>query len=144
MDAVRAVRPRKPWLAASSWSYASTSTIRPPTPSTSSVAPISSGATSCTERAKNSRVSRRPATCGLEKLFRLGRRSGLLEHALRAPAEVAHVERPLVHRLRDALREIERVVENGHRRRRVLPHVVEDRALGASSEDRLRDPVDPD
>src|SRR5215475_9963304 len=54
MDAVRSVRPRKPWLAGSSWSYASTSTIRPPTPSTSSVTPIRSGATSWTLRAKNS------------------------------------------------------------------------------------------
>src|SRR3954464_15103534 len=59
MDAVRAVRPRKPWLAGSSWSYASTSTIRPPTPSTSSVAPISAGATSCTLPAKASAGSAR-------------------------------------------------------------------------------------
>src|SRR3954453_22550243 len=59
MDAVRAVRPRKPWLPGSSWSYASTSTIRPPTPSTSSVVPIRSGATSWTLRAKKLRLSMR-------------------------------------------------------------------------------------
>src|SRR5919202_4001063 len=57
MAALRAVRPRKPWLAGSSWSYASTSTMRPPTPSTSSVTPIRSGATSCTLRAKKLRLS---------------------------------------------------------------------------------------
>src|SRR5262245_47909390 len=51
----RCVRPRYPWLAGSSWSYASTSTMRPPTPSTRSVTPIRSGATSCTLRAKKSR-----------------------------------------------------------------------------------------
>src|SRR6266536_2124482 len=61
MAAFRAVRPRKPWLAGSSWSYASSSTIGPPTPSTRSVTPIRSGATSCTERAKKSRGSR--CTC---------------------------------------------------------------------------------
>src|SRR5919206_48683 len=59
MDALRAVRPPKPWLAGSSWSYASTSTIRPPTPSTSSVAPTSAGATSWTLRAKSSAGSAR-------------------------------------------------------------------------------------
>ena len=42
MTAFRSVRPRNPWLAGSSWSYASTSTIGPPTPSTSNVTPISS------------------------------------------------------------------------------------------------------
>src|SRR5919202_3412980 len=57
MAALRAVRPRKPWLAGSSWSYASTSTMRPPTPSTSSVTPIRSGATSWTLRAKKLRRS---------------------------------------------------------------------------------------
>src|ERR671929_228050 len=54
MDALRAVRPPKPWLAGSPLSYASTSTIRPPTPSTSSVAPTSAGAPSWAPRAKSS------------------------------------------------------------------------------------------
>src|SRR5262245_12628469 len=58
MDAFRAVRPAYPWLAGSSWSYASTSTISPPTPSHKSVTPIRSGATSWTLRAKKSRRSR--------------------------------------------------------------------------------------
>src|SRR5215218_9106292 len=48
MEAFRSVRRLpNPCAAGSSWSYASTSTISPPTPSTSSSAPISSGATSC-------------------------------------------------------------------------------------------------
>src|SRR5581483_9898664 len=55
MAAFRGVGPRKAWLAGSSRSYASTSTIVPPTPSTSRSAPTISGATSCTERSKNSR-----------------------------------------------------------------------------------------
>src|SRR5580765_6798716 len=59
MTAFRAVGPRNAWLAGSSRSYASTSTIRPPTPSTSSVTPIRAGATSCTLRAKNSAGSAR-------------------------------------------------------------------------------------
>src|SRR5438309_2681211 len=58
MAALRGVAPRNPWLAGSSWSYASTSTMAPPTPSTRSVTPIRSGATSCTERAKKSRRNR--------------------------------------------------------------------------------------
>src|SRR5581483_5823199 len=58
IDAFRSVGPRNPWLAGSSWSYASTSTIWPPTPSTSSVTPIRSGATSCADRAKKLRASR--------------------------------------------------------------------------------------
>ena len=53
--ALRAVRPRKEWLAGSSGVYASASTTIPPTPSTSNVAPIRSGAISCTLRAKNER-----------------------------------------------------------------------------------------
>src|SRR6185437_3608432 len=59
-------------------------------------------------------------------------------------AEVTEVERALVDRLGDALREVERVVEDDGRGRRVLPHVVQDRALGAAGEDRLGDAVDPD
>src|SRR3954465_8810428 len=59
MVALRAVGPRNPWLAGASWSWAPPSPITPPTPSTSRVAPISSGATSCTERAKKLRDRRR-------------------------------------------------------------------------------------
>src|SRR5262245_2554458 len=55
MAALRGVRPRWPWLAGSAWSYASTSTIRPPARSTSNVTPIRSGATSWTLRAKKLR-----------------------------------------------------------------------------------------
>src|SRR5262249_14802960 len=61
-----------------------------------------------------------------------------------ATAEIADVERPLVDRLRDAFREIERLVEDDGRRGRVLTHVVEDGALGATGEDRLGDAFDPD
>src|ERR687888_1193691 len=59
MEALRAVLPPYPWLAGSSWSYASASTMRPPIPSTSSVTPIRSGATSWTLRAKKSLPSAR-------------------------------------------------------------------------------------
>src|SRR5262249_50175326 len=80
----------------------------------------------------------------LEQLLGLGRLRGLLEHAPGATAEIADVERPLVDRLRDAFREIERLVEDDGRRGRVLTHVVEDGALGATGEDRLGDAFDPD
>src|SRR6476659_3347147 len=58
MDALRSVLPRKPCAAGSSWSYASSSTIVPPTPSTSSRAPISSGAISCTSRRRFNGIAR--------------------------------------------------------------------------------------
>ena len=48
------VSPLYPWLAGSPTAYASTSTMRPPMPSTSNVTPTSSGATSWTDRAKKS------------------------------------------------------------------------------------------
>src|SRR4029079_7490064 len=55
IEALRAVRRLpNPCAAGSSWSYASTSTITPPTPSTYSCAPISSGATSCGLRVRSS------------------------------------------------------------------------------------------
>ena len=54
IDALRGVRPRKPCAAGSSAVVRLDLDDRPPTPSTSSVEPISSGATSCTLRAKNS------------------------------------------------------------------------------------------
>src|SRR3954451_4786972 len=57
IEAFRSVRRLpKPCAAGSSWSYASTSTIRPPTPSRSSSAPISSGATSCGLRVRFKRL----------------------------------------------------------------------------------------
>src|SRR5262249_337727 len=84
------------------------------------------------------------ATDVLEELVGLGRGCRLLEHALCATAEVAKVEVSLVDRLRHALGEGERVVEDDGRRRGVLAHVVEDRPLGASREARLRHSLDPD
>src|SRR5436305_2696068 len=61
MDALRSVRRLpKPWAAGSSWSYASTSTITPPTPSTYSCAPISSGATACGLRVRSSVIAEEP------------------------------------------------------------------------------------
>src|SRR5262249_23611075 len=79
-----------------------------------------------------------------EQLLGLGWLGRLLQHASRAAPEIPYVERSLVDRFRDALREVERVVVGDARGRRVLPHVVEDRALGAAGEDRLRNAVDPD
>src|SRR3954470_14628526 len=76
MAALRAVRPREPWLAGSSRSYASTSTILPPTPSTKRVAPIRSGATSWTLRAKKSRFNIRPGVVAEQ-----GRNRGRKDHA---------------------------------------------------------------
>src|SRR5512142_2092225 len=87
MEALRSVRPRKPWLAGSSWSYASTSTMRPPTPPTSSVTPIRSGATSWTLRAKNSH----PSACVVAGESRDGKGdqdgTGDTEHATRDDRE---------------------------------------------------------
>src|SRR5215831_17572181 len=84
MDAVRAVLPPKEWLAGSSWSYASTSTITPPTPSNRSVAPISSGETSCTDRAKKSRLSCMPLRVIAQKCREESRRDERPRDAERA------------------------------------------------------------
>src|SRR5215831_17972568 len=98
IDSLRGVRPRKPWLAGSSWSYASTSTMRPPTPSTSSVTPIRSGATSCTLRAKKLRLSKR-----LARVVAGERREQDREHGAAGYAEDAA--------RRDRNREVRRVGE---------------------------------
>src|SRR5579884_4369777 len=61
MEALRSVRRLpNPCAAGSSWSYASTSTITPPTPSTYSCAPISSGATSCGLRRRSRLIPQEP------------------------------------------------------------------------------------
>src|SRR5687768_538601 len=108
IDALRGVGPRNPWLAGSSPSYASTSTIVPPTPSTSSVAPSRSGATTCTLRAKKSRPR---LTSRLEELLRVDRAAGGLEQLARAPAQVGQVDAALLGILREPLGERERLVE---------------------------------
>src|SRR5436305_106466 len=116
-------------------------------------AKTSSGSRRCgSERIPPTPALKQAATTGapqwagapLEELFGLGRLRGLLEHAPRAAAEITEIERSLVDRLRHSLGEVERVVENDGRRRGVLSHVVQNRALSAAREDGFGDPVDPD
>src|SRR5439155_8559440 len=97
-------------LAGSSWSYAATSTIRPPTPSTSSVAPISSGATSWTLRAKKSRFSMRLRVVA-EKRRKRSREEQAARNACDAPRN-------------------DREAEAGHRRERARFEVPERRRCG--------------
>ena len=113
-------------------------TMRPPTPSTSSVQPTSSGATSCTLRAKKSRESTIRRAARTRRAWRSPRA------ALGAPAEVGEVDAALVGVLGDALGEGQRVVQELRAGGGVLPHLEENRPLGAAGDDGLCDPVHPD
>ena len=116
----------------SSGEYASTSTISPPTPSTSSSTPISSAR-------PRSRRGRRSARARSEK--RSGSGGRRLEQPPCATAEVETSRRPCSAR-RDAWARssassrIARSARSAHR--------PEDGALGARGDDRLRDALDPD
>jgi hypothetical protein len=61
-----------------------------------------------------------------------------------APAEVTEVDSAGIGCGDEALRQVERLVDDRGRRCRVLAHVVEDRALGPRGDDRPVDPLDPD
>ena len=95
-------------------------------------------------RAKNSRVSRSPATASL----RTAARARPASRSSRARAARGARGRG---RRTSPRRPPSRRAPRGRARRRarprrgrVLAHVVQDRALGAAGEDRLRDAVDPD
>src|SRR5262249_36277348 len=66
------------------------------------------------------------------------------EHPPRAPAEVDDVDPALLGGVGDAMREIERLVEEARRFRGRASHRGDDRALGARRDDRLGAPLDPD
>src|SRR4051795_4054752 len=115
--------------------------MRPPTPSTSRVTPIRSGATSWTERAKKSRPSsvKRAVLClpasrsSRARAARGGRgrrgRRGPPRRPPRGAAGVAGVDGPPPAGGREPLGQIERIVENRAHERRVLAHLGEDRPL---------------
>src|SRR5207249_2906071 len=72
------------------------------------------------------------------------RRGGGLEQAASAPPKIAEVHASGLGRRHQALGQVERVVDERRLRRRVLAHIVQDRALGARGHDRRGDALDPD
>src|SRR2546427_6045278 len=87
--------------------------------------------------------SRRPRVRPSKELA-VVRRSGGLEQAAGAAAEVVQVDASLLRLLRDALREVEGLVDDRGAGGRIVAHVVEDRALGARGDDRVGHALDPD
>src|SRR5205823_2711218 len=69
---------------------------------------------------------------------------GRREHASRATAEVDDVDAALLGRVGDAMREVERLVEQTCRVGRRAAHRRDDRPLRARRDDRLGDAVNPD
>src|SRR5919197_3971570 len=80
----------------------------------------------------------------LEELVAFVWPRGGLEQAAGASSEVGEIDAAALGLLREALGEVERVVEERPAEGGVLAHVGEDGAFGARGDDRLGDAFDPD
>ena len=111
--------------------------MRPPTPSTRSVDADQLGRDLVDAAGEELALE-------LQNSCELGGLAGRLEQLAGAAAEIGEVDAAAGGVVGQPLGERERLVEQRRARCRLLPHVVQDRPLGARGDDRVGDALDPD